>query len=143
MSASRSASTFSPQIAPPATTRVRPRILDGETDTAVLRAIEFLGNLLSRDLAKICRASIPADAMWSVRKQRLTAPTSARWAGAITKEANRLYVTARVQRTALPHTRAAVPVIRNRLGLPLRSDPRPPARRYRSGRGVVCHMNGR
>src|SRR5919201_7079441 len=56
-------------------------------DETVLRLVgEHLGHLASRDLAQRVHDGLCHDCtMWAARKQTLTAESSSRWAGAITK----------------------------------------------------------
>ncbi len=76
--------------AAPAGARVRTRLRVDETDAALLYEVgEFLGSLAGRDLAARCREG-HLDAKGNsqsrkVRKQALTAESSSRWAGAITR----------------------------------------------------------
>jgi hypothetical protein len=100
--------------------------MSGETDERVLRAVgSHFSSLLSADFAVVCRASA---ASLASRSRTLTAMGSSRWAGAITREAERLYKSARsAQRTALRRTRAAIRAICGTLALPLQGDARLPA----------------
>jgi len=76
--------------AAPAGARVRTRLRLDDTDAALLYEVgEFLGSLAGRDLAVRCReghldAKGKAESR-KVRKQALTAESSSRWAGAITR----------------------------------------------------------
>ena len=76
--------------AAPAGARVRTRLRVDDTDAAVLFEVGgFLGSLAGRDLAARCReghldAKGKAESR-KVRKQALTAESSSRWAGAITR----------------------------------------------------------
>src|SRR5919106_917685 len=56
-------------------------------DDKVLRLVgEHLGSLASRDLAQRCRDGLEHSTdMWADRKRELTAESSSRWAGSITK----------------------------------------------------------
>lgn len=76
--------------AAPAGARVRTRLRVDDTDAALLYQVgEFLGSLAGRDLAARCREGhLDAKgkaASRKVRKQALTAESSSRWAGAITR----------------------------------------------------------
>ena len=111
-------------VAPPAGARVRTRLRVSGIDAAVLReAGEYLGSLASADLAARC-AEGRLDARQrarsrQVRKQELTAKSSSRWAGALTRTSEDAYqlahrnllaerrsLLARIKRI---HTRLAVP----------------------------------
>jgi len=77
-------------VAPPAGARVRTRLKVTGTDAAVLMAIgTHLGSLAGKDLAKRCsegRLSAKEKAISRrERKRALTASSSSRWAGAITR----------------------------------------------------------
>jgi hypothetical protein len=83
-------------IAPPAGARVRTRLRVCGADAAVLREVgEHLGSLASADLAARC-AEGRLDAKQRarsrrVRKQELTAKSSSRWAGALTRTSEDAY----------------------------------------------------
>jgi hypothetical protein len=83
-------------VAPPAGTRVRTRLRVSGTDAAVLREVGgYLGSLASADLAARC-AEGRLDARQrarsrQVRKQELTAKSSSRWAGALTRTSEDAY----------------------------------------------------
>jgi hypothetical protein len=77
-------------VAPPAGARVRARLRVSAADAGVLREVgEYLGSLASADLAARCaegRLDAGARARSRrVRKQELTAKSSSRWAGALTR----------------------------------------------------------
>jgi hypothetical protein len=75
-------------VAPPAGARVRTRLRLSEQDAKVLRAVgEHLGRLAGGDLARRCAAGPVVDGR-SDRKRALTAASSSRWAGAITRTSN-------------------------------------------------------
>jgi hypothetical protein len=83
-------------VAPPAGARVRTRLRVSGTDAAVLReAGEYLGSLASADLAARCaegRLGAKQRARSrQVRKQELTAKSSSRWAGALTRTSEDAY----------------------------------------------------
>jgi hypothetical protein len=83
-------------VAPPAGVRVRARLRVSGTDAGVLREVgEYLGSLASGDLAARC-AEGRLDAgqrarSRQVRKQELTAKSSSRWAGALTRTSEDAY----------------------------------------------------
>jgi hypothetical protein len=83
-------------VAPPAGARVRTRLRVPDADAAVLReAGEHLGSLASADLAARC-AEGRLDAKGRagsrrMRKQALTAQSSSRWAGALTRTSEDAY----------------------------------------------------
>ena len=83
-------------VAPPAGARVRTRLRVPGIDAAVLREVgEYLGSLASADLAARC-AEGRLDAKQrarsrQVRKQELTAKSSSRWAGALTRTSEDAY----------------------------------------------------
>ncbi len=111
-------------VAPPAGARVRTRLRVPDADAAVLReAGEHLGSLASADLAARC-AEGRLDAKGRAesrraRKQALTAESSSRWAGALTRTSENAYQLAyrnlRAERHSLLarikriQTRSAVP----------------------------------
>ena len=83
-------------VAPPAGVRVRTRLRVSGTDAGVLREVgEYLGSLASADLAARCtegRLDAGARARSRrVRKQELTAKSSSRWAGALTRTSEDAY----------------------------------------------------
>lgn len=78
-------------VAPPSGARVRARLHASDTDSQVLVAIgTHLGSLARGDLARRCREGrLDAEARATSRRERkrsLTATSSSRWAGAITRE---------------------------------------------------------
>ena len=78
-------------VAPPSGARVRTRLHASDTDSQVLVAIgTHLGSLARGDLARRCREGrLDAEARATSRRERkrsLTATSSSRWAGAITRE---------------------------------------------------------
>ena len=83
-------------VGPPAGARVRTRLRVSDIDAAVLREVgEYLGSLASADLAARC-AEGRLDAKQRarsrrVRKQELTAKSSSRWAGALTRTSEDAY----------------------------------------------------
>lgn len=83
-------------IAPPSGARIRTRLVLGDTDREVLQALgSYLGSLASADLAKrVGEGKLDAKARAAsrrVRKQALTARSSSRWAGAITRTTEDTY----------------------------------------------------
>ena len=83
-------------VAPPAGARVRTRLRVSGDDAAVLREVgEYLGSLASADLAARC-AEGRLDGKQrarsrQARKQELTAKSSSRWAGALTRTSEDAY----------------------------------------------------
>lgn len=86
-----------PRVAPvPTGLRIRARLRVSEADAVVLRHLgTHLGRLAGTDLAVRCRLGPDHDKHhWAARKQALTADSSSRWAGAITKRSNDAWATA-------------------------------------------------
>ena len=86
--------------APPGGARVRTRLMVGDTDDEVLQILgAHLGHLASVDLARrVKEGSLDAKAKAGsrkARKQALTASSSSRWAGAITRTTEDAYGLAR------------------------------------------------
>ena len=83
-------------VAPPAGVRVRTRLRVSGIDAGVLREVgEYLGSLASADLAARC-AEGRLDAgqrarSRQLRKRELTAKSSSRWAGALTRTSEDAY----------------------------------------------------
>jgi hypothetical protein len=79
-------------VARPTGARIRTRLRLTPADAAVVWAVgEHLGRLSGADLARRCRlgqASGPGGNRRTDRKGALTAPSSSRWAGAITRTSN-------------------------------------------------------
>jgi hypothetical protein len=93
-------------------------------DVEVLRQVgDELGSLAGRDLAARCRAGSGHDnAAWAARKRELTAVSSSRWAGSITKATHDQWALARrAQAAHLASLDAAIATITCRLALPLGS----------------------
>ncbi|MDX2396210.1 MULTISPECIES: transposase [unclassified Streptomyces] len=91
-------------------------------DEKVLRLVgEHLGTLASRDLAARCRDGLEHSTdTWAARKQGLTADSSSRWAGSITKATHDQWALSR--RCQLAHIQgleAGVRTLTHRLSLPL------------------------
>ncbi len=75
-------------VAPPAGARVQTRLRPSQQDAAVLGMVgEYLGRLAGSDLACRCAVGPGADGR-TERKRALTAQSSSRWAGAITRTSN-------------------------------------------------------
>jgi hypothetical protein len=75
-------------VAPPAGARIRTRLRVDAADEQVLRAVgECLGRLAGTDLACRCAVGPGTDGRTN-RKRALTAASSSRWAGAITRSSN-------------------------------------------------------
>ncbi|WP_433187909.1 IS200/IS605 family accessory protein TnpB-related protein [Actinoallomurus sp. CA-150999] len=91
-------------------------------DVKVLRLVgDHLGSLASSDLKARCAAGLDHDTgQWADRKRALTAESSSRWAGAITKATHDQWALAR--RAQLAHIRsleAGIATITHRLSLPV------------------------
>jgi hypothetical protein len=72
-------------VAPPAGARIRTRLRVPAADQVVLREVgEYLGRLAGRDLGERCRLGV-GDPDRTRRKRSLTAASSSRWAGTITR----------------------------------------------------------
>src|ERR671930_1961382 len=72
-------------VAPPSGARIRTRLRVDAADQQLLRAVgEQLGRLASADVAVRCRLG-RGDDQRADRKRALTAASSSRWAGAITR----------------------------------------------------------
>ena len=75
-------------VAPPSGTRIRTRLRVDAADDRVLRVVGgYLGRLAGTDLATRCRLGRGADQR-ADRKRTLTAASSSRWAGALTRTSN-------------------------------------------------------
>src|SRR6266508_3399783 len=75
-------------VAPPAGARVQTRLRPSQQDAAVLRMVGgYLGGLAGGDLARRCAAGWGSDGRTD-RKRALTAASSSRWAGTITRTSN-------------------------------------------------------
>jgi len=112
-------------VAPPAGARVRTRVQASEADADVLRQLgTHLGHLAGVDLADRCRAG-HLDAKGKAesrrrRKQALTAASSARWAGAITRTSEDSWQLAvRNLAAEAASLRARIAQIRRRLRVPV------------------------
>jgi hypothetical protein len=107
-------------VPPPAGARVQTRLWPSQQDTAVLGMVgEYLGGLAGADLARRCAVGPGPDGR-SDRKRELTAVSSSRWAGAITRTSNdqwqRGYRNLVDQRASL---RRSIRVIQRRLAIPV------------------------
>jgi hypothetical protein len=107
-------------VAPPSGARIRARLRPSPADERVLRAVgEYLGGLAGQDLAGRCRLGRGPDQR-AGRKRALTAASSSRWAGAITRTSGdqwqRGYKNLLDARTGL---RRAVKRVRARLAVPV------------------------
>ncbi len=106
------------------TLRVRTRLKASEQDERVLTALgHHMAALAGRDLAARCKAGTSHDkTAWAARKQGLTAESSSRWAGRLTKVSNDAYNLARRNQVrVLADKQEAVEVIAAKLGLPVHS----------------------
>jgi hypothetical protein len=75
-------------VAPPYGARIRSRLRVAVADERVLRAVgAYLGRLAGTDVATRCRLGRGADQR-ADRKRALTAASSSRWAGALTRTSN-------------------------------------------------------
>src|SRR4051794_34997497 len=91
-------------------------------DEMVLRAVgAHLGALASGDLKARCAEGLDHDSgTWAARKRGLTAVSSSRWAGSITKATHDQWALARRGQAAhVQLLEAAVTTIRHRLSLPV------------------------
>lgn len=100
-------------------TQVRTRLFLAKNDEAVVLAIgRHLGSLASRDLAERLRGGV-SNADRRDRKRALTAASSSRWAGAITRTSNDQWLVARRNLERRAHQMHAVTArIRERLTAP-------------------------
>jgi IS605 OrfB family transposase len=107
----------------PSGVAVRDRLRDlSSEDEQVLRLVgAHLGSLASRDLKARCMAGLGHSAeSWAARKRGLTAESSSRWAGSITKATHDQWALARRGQAAHIHNLAAgVATIAHRLSLPV------------------------
>ena len=75
-------------VAPPPGARVQTRLRPSQQDAAVLHMVgQYLGRLAGSDLARRCTGGAGAHGRTD-RKRALTAASSSRWAGAITRTSN-------------------------------------------------------
>jgi hypothetical protein len=106
-------------VAPPSGARVRTRLRLSGADEQVLRVVgEHLGRLADADVAVRCRLG-RGDDRRADRKRALTAASSSRWAGAITRTSNDQWSRADANlRDARVGLRRASSRIRSRLQVP-------------------------
>jgi IS605 OrfB family transposase len=93
-----------------------------EADANLLRLVgSHLGRLASADLAQRVRDGLEHDKQsWANRKRALTAVSSARWAGSITKASHDQWGLARRARQShIQSLRAGIQTVRHRLSLPI------------------------
>ncbi|MDX3137256.1 transposase, partial [Streptomyces europaeiscabiei] len=91
-------------------------------DEEVLRLVgAHLGSLVSKDLKVRCRDGLEhSGESWAVRKRELTALSSSRWAGSITKASHDQWALARrCQLAHIQNLEAGVRAIEDRLSLPV------------------------
>ena len=107
-------------VAPPAGARVQTRLRPSQHDAAVLGMVgEYLGRLAGGDLARRCAEGPGADSRTD-RKRVLTAASSSRWAGAITRTSNDQWQRGwRNLLDARASLRRAIRVIQGRLAVPV------------------------
>ncbi|WP_329385117.1 transposase [Streptomyces sp. NBC_01351] len=102
---------------------IRDRLKDlSAADEQVLRVIgEHLGALASRDLKQRCADGLNHGTdTWAARKRGLTAVSSSRWAGAITKTTHDQWALARrCQLAHIQNLEADIRTLRHRLSLPI------------------------
>jgi hypothetical protein len=107
-------------VAPPTGAKVRTRLRLGATDEAVLFEVgKYLGRLAGGDLGVRCRRGQAPDTR-ADRKRALTAVSSSRWAGSITRTANDQwtlgYKNLREERTSLQR---AIRLLQQRVQAPV------------------------
>jgi hypothetical protein len=107
-------------IAPRPGVRIRTRLRVDAADERVLRAVgEYLGRLAGIDLATRCRLGCGSDRR-ADRKRALTAASSSRWAGALTRTSNDQWKRGwRNLHEARANLRRAIRVIDRRLAAPV------------------------
>jgi hypothetical protein len=112
--------TASFMVAPPAGARIRTRLRPSRQDAEVLGMVgEYLGGLAGSDLARRCAVGPGADGRTD-RKRTLTAASSSRWAGAITRTSNDQWQRGwRNLLDARASLRRAIQVIERRLQAPV------------------------
>ncbi|MBT2448272.1 transposase [Streptomyces sp. ISL-43] len=107
----------------PAGVAVRTRLkgLTGGDEEVLVLVGAHLGSLASKDLAVRCRDGLDHSTdTWAMRKRGLTAGSSSRWAGSITKATHDQWALARRGQTAhLQNLEAGIKTIRHRLSLPI------------------------
>jgi hypothetical protein len=107
-------------VAPPTGARVQTRLRPSQHDAAVLGMVgEHLGRLAGCDLARRCALGPGTDSRTD-RKRVLTAASSSRWAGAITRTSNDQWQLGwRNLLNAQASLRRAIRVIQGRLAVPV------------------------
>ncbi|WP_330318051.1 transposase [Streptomyces platensis] len=107
----------------PSGVAVRDRLkhLTGEDEKVLRLAGAHLGSLASKDLKARCRDGLEHSTdTWATRKRELTAQSSSRWAGAITKATHDQWSLARRGQAAhIQSLEAGITTIRHRLSLPV------------------------
>ncbi|MFD3946311.1 IS200/IS605 family accessory protein TnpB-related protein [Streptomyces sp. NPDC058579] len=109
-------------VSPSGAITVRTRLRLSDRDALVLRELaEYLSRLAARDLAeRVALGTRHTAADFARRKRELTAPTSSRWAGTITRGSNDQWQLARrAQADHLRSLRAEIAVIEARLAVPV------------------------
>ncbi|WP_345560792.1 hypothetical protein [Streptomyces plumbiresistens] len=131
-------------VAPPSGCRIRTRLHLSSADAVVLRAVgEHLGSLAGADLAaRVRMGNVPtAHARRAERKKALTARSSSRWAGAITRTSEDQYQLGRRSLNArIGSLRRAISAIEARLAVPPGASVR---RGRRTVRGYADHAERR
>jgi hypothetical protein len=111
--------------APPTGVRIRTRIHMTDSETAAMTAIgTFLGTLYRAELAdriRLGRIDRRSQVGWRTeRKRQITAKSSSRWAGAITRTVEDQYqLGMRAVAANIANLRAAVALLEKRCALPL------------------------
>jgi hypothetical protein len=113
-----------PFVAPgPSGVAVRDRLKSlTQQDEKVLRLVgAHLGSLASRDLKARCADGLEHSThTWAARKRELTAGSSSRWAGAMTKATHDQWaLSRRGQMGHIQNLEAGIKTIRHRLSLPI------------------------
>lgn len=131
-------------VAPPSGCRIRTRLHVSPADAVVLRAVgEHLGSLAGADLvARVRIGNVPAaHTRRAERKKALTAQSSSRWAGAITRTSEDQYqLGSRALNARISSLRRAIAAIEARLAVPPGSSVR---RQRRTVRGYTDHAERR
>jgi IS605 OrfB family transposase len=106
----------------PSGVAIRTRLRVTAAEEKVLGEVgAHLGSLASRDLAARCRDGVSHDKdRWAARKREMTAGSSSRWAGSITKASHDQWALARrAQAAHLASLDAAITMICHRLSVPV------------------------
>jgi IS605 OrfB family transposase len=102
---------------------IRTRLRLSDRDEIVLRALAaHLGSLAGKDLQQALNTPVDLSSLeaWAKRKQTITADSSSRWAGTITRETNDLIGLARMgQARHLTGIRTSIKAIETRLDIPI------------------------